>query len=426
MKTSCLFAIIAALSIPGYIHAQDATKFTPGKGYTQEQALALFPRFDKATWNHDDDYDFTRFAYLNTPQFFPHALIHRAGPVSELELALSPGIGEIKTKTEAGELTLDEWAADHTDGVLVIHKGKIIYEKYPRMRPHDKHIWWSVSKSVAGTIVGMLEEQGLVDVSKSVETYIEEFKGTDWEGTPVIDILDMASGSEGLEADDPEAYTNPESPFGLYESSLGMMPNTPKTTFSTYDYIPTLKRQKPSGQKYEYHSINTFVCGWIAERVTGKPYAELVSQMIWQRMGAESDGLIIISPAGAAASHGAISSTLRDLGRYGMLFTPSWHKVAKDKVIPETLIKRIQTTGRPDIYRAGITAPTIDAYMGEKVAFETRQWDFVLRDGDFGKYGYHGQTLYISPSKDLVVANFATGKSYDTSSFSRAIAKSFE
>ena len=110
----------------------------------------------------------------------------------------------------------------------------------------------------------------------------------------------------------------------------------------------------------------------------------------------------------------------------GMLFTPSSNRVAKEKAIPDALITRIQTKGRPEIFQAGITAPKIESYMGEKVAFETRQWDFVLHDGDFGKYGFHGQTLYISPSKDLVVVNFATGKGYDTSSFSRAIAKSLD
>jgi CubicO group peptidase (beta-lactamase class C family) len=426
MKSTYLVTFIAFYCITTAIFAKEASEFAPRQGYTHEQELKLFPKFDKKTWNMDGDYDFSRFAYLNTSQFFPLAVIHRAGQVAELESALNPEIGKTIAKTAAGEMTLDQWTSDHLDGILVIHKGIIVYEKYPRMRPHDKHIWWSVSKSLAGTIVGLLEEQGLVDVTKPVETYIEEFKGTDWAGTPVIDILDMASGSEGLEADDPEAYTNPESPYGLFESSLGMQPTTPKTMFSTYEYIPTLKRQKASGKKYEYHSINTFVCAWIAERVTGKPYAQLVSEMIWQKMGAESDGQIIVSPAGAAASHGAISSTLRDLGRYGMLFTPSWNRVAKEKVIPDALITRIQTTGRPEIFQAGITAPKIESYMGEKVAFETRQWDFVLHDGDFGKYGYHGQTLYVSPSKDLVVVNFATGQGYDTSSFSRAIAKSLD
>ena len=59
-------------------NAQDL-KPDPKNGYTQRQALALFPRFDKATWNLDDDYEFSRFAYLNTPSFFPTAIIHRAG-----------------------------------------------------------------------------------------------------------------------------------------------------------------------------------------------------------------------------------------------------------------------------------------------------------------------------------------------------------
>lgn len=426
MMKKLLYVITLGCGIFQFVSSQSAAQvLQPDKGYTQEQMQALFPKFDKATWNVEGQ-DFSRFAYLNTSQFFPHAVIPRAGPISELTSATDARIGKIRANTAEGEMTLDEWTSGFLDACIVIKDGKIIYEKYPRMRPLDKHIWWSVSKSVAGTIVGLLEEQGLVDVSKPVETYIPQFKGTDWEGTPVIDILDMASGMTGLEADDPEAYTNPESPYGLYEASLSMQPKTPGTMFSTYEYMATLKRQKPSGQKYEYTSVNTFVVGWIAEAVTNKPYAQLVSEMIWQKMGAESDGLIIVSPAGAAASHGGISSMLRDLGRYGMLFTPSWNLVASEKVVPDAVIERIQSDGRSEIFRTGLIAPKLNHYLGEEVAFETRQWDFVLSDGDFGKSGYHGQTLYVSPSKDLVVASFATGKGYDTWTFAREIAKSFE
>ena len=96
----------------------------------------------------------------------------------------------------------------------------------------------------------------------------------------------------------------------------------------------------------------------------------------------------------------------------------------RDCTRPDALIKRIQTEGRPEIYSTGLLADKINSYLGEEVAFETRQWDFVLEDGDFGKSGYHGQTLYISPSKDLVVVSLATGKGYDTWSFARAIRKS--
>ena len=54
--------------------------------------------------------------------------------------------------------------------------------------------------------------------------------------------------------------------------------------------------------------------------------------------------------------------------------------------------------------------------------FDLATWN--LDGGDFGKAGYHGQTLYISPSKNLVVASFATGEIYDTFKFARAIRKS--
>jgi CubicO group peptidase (beta-lactamase class C family) len=267
-----------------------------------------------------------------------------------------------------------------------------------------------------------LEEQGLVNVNKPIETYISELASSEWAGTPIIDILDMASGMEGLEADDPEAYTNPESPYGLFEASLGYQPSTPNTMKSTYEYIATLKRQKESGKRDEYTSVNTFVLSWLVEKLLDKPYAEIVSETFWQKIGAETDAMIGVSPVGAPGSSGLVSSTLRDLARYGLLYTPSWNKISEEKVIPDSLIKRIQEEGRPALFNAGLAKETWGEYMGEDAIFGTRQFDFVTKDGDFAKTGYHGQTLYISPSKDLVVASFATGELYDTYRFARVIA----
>ena len=379
----------------------------------------MFARFDLATWL--DGGDVTRFAYLNTSQFLPHALIHRDGKISQLPQAKHSVIGKTKAKTHAGVMTLDEWTDGHLDGCIVILDGKIVYESYPRMRPFDRHIWWSVGKSIAGTIIGMLEEQGKVEVNEPVETYIPELARSEWKGTTVIDILDMASGMTGLEEDDPEAHTNPESAFALFERSLGMFPATANTMDSTYEYITTLKRLRPGGQKNEYSSVNTFVCAWLAEEVTAKTYAEIISEMLWQRIGAEADGILMVSSSGAPVAHGAISTTLRDLGRYGVAFTPSWSVLADEQIVPDNLIKRIQNDGRPSLYRTGKGQAMMDGYMGEECAHETRQWDFVTKDGDFGKAGYHGQTLYISPSKKLVVASFATGAQFDTFKFARAI-----
>ena len=417
-----LFSATAALA--GEWTEQDHI-VNPKKGYTLNQMFRAHELFDLSDWNVTGG-EVSRFAYLNLSRFFPVARIARQGQVSLLEEVPDPAIGQTVASTSEGKMTLDDWADGYLDGVLVVLDGQIVYERYPRMRPNDSHVWWSVSKSVAGTMVGLLEQDGLIDVRKPIDTYIPQLVGTDWAGMPVIDVLDMASGMNGLEADDPDAYTNHDSPHGLYEVSLGFHPSTAKTPTSTYDYVASLTRQKPSGKKYEYTSVNTFMVGWLAENVSNKPYADLVQERIWQKMGAESDAGIVVSKIGAPGTHGMITSTLRDMARYGMLFTDRWDYVAKERAIPAELIAKIQTEGRPEIFSTGVIAPKIIGYLGETPRHETRQWDFVLEDGDFGKSGYHGQTLYISPSKNLVVVSFATGMGYDTWSFARAIAKSLK
>lgn len=398
---------------------------SPEAGYTFNQMLRAHELFNLSDWNVTGG-NVSRFTYLNLSRFFPVARIARDGQVSLLEEAPNSAIGQILASTHDGKMTLDAWSEGFLDGVIVVLDGKIVYERYPRMRPTDSHVWWSVTKSLTGTMVGLLEQDGLIDVTQSIDTYIPELVGTDWAGMPVIDVLDHASGMNGLEADDPDSYTDPDSPYGKYEASLGSQPSTPNTPASTYDYVASLTRQKPNGEKFEYTSVNTFMVGWLAERVSKKPYAELVQERIWTKMGADGDAGVVVSRVGAPGAHGMITSRLRDLARYGMLFTDRWDYVAKERVIPKELIARIQNEGRSDLFQTGLIAPQITDYLGETPKHETRQWDFVLEDGDFGKSGFHGQTLYISPSKNLVVASFATGIGYDTWSFAREIAKSLD
>jgi CubicO group peptidase (beta-lactamase class C family) len=65
---------------------------------------------------------------------------------------------------------------------------------------------------------------------------------------------------------------------------------------------------------------------------------------------------------------------------------------------------------------------------GEPARHNSYQWDFVMDDGDFFKGGYGGQGLYISPSRDLVVAFFGTfdenHKGQEMTRIARQLAKS--
>jgi CubicO group peptidase (beta-lactamase class C family) len=143
------------------------------------------------------------------------------------------------------------------------------------------------------------------------------------------------------------------------------------------------------------------------ESITGKPFAEAVSEMIWRKIGAESDAVLMVSKAGASST---INSTLRDLGRFGLLFTPSWQEVSEERLVSEAYLKKIQQGGRPEIFaKAGAGATWNAIFADDQPHHNTYQWDFVMPDGDFFKAGHDGQGLYLSPSRDVVVAFFGSG-----------------
>jgi hypothetical protein len=161
------------------------------------------------------------------------------------------------------------------------------------------------------------------------------------------------------------------------------------------------------------------------ETVTGKPFAEVISEKIWQPIGAESDAAVMVSSAGASST---MNSTLRDLGRFGLLFTSSWRKISKTRLVSEAYLKKIQEGGRPQIFdKVGAGRMLNKVLADDPPRHNTYQWDFVMPDGDFFKGGHNGQGLYISPARDVVVAFFGSGD--DTSIFvgmrlARAITRS--
>jgi CubicO group peptidase (beta-lactamase class C family) len=404
-----------------------STARTAGQGYSQAKTRGHLANFDHRRWDVKND-ETKRFVHLNGPQIFTHAWVHRAGPISMLQADDQPRIGKVKASTPIGDITLDQWIAEGTvDGYLVLHHGKIVFEQYPRMRSFDKHHWWSTRKGLVGTVIAMLEDEGNVDVKRGVENYIPELKETAWAGVPVIDILDMASGTSGVEVDDPDALTGEVSRYYQYEASVGNRPATAKTVKSTYDYVAGLPGHRPNGEAYEYTTVNTFVLTWLAETVTGKPFAEVVSEKIWRPMGAESDAVMMVSSVGASST---INSTLRDLGRFGLLFTPSRQTVSNRRLVSEAYLKKIQQGGRPEIFdKAGAGNNWNRVFPDDPPRHNTYQWDFVMPDGDFFKAGHCGQGLYISPGRDVVVAFFGSGDDPSivvSLKLARAIAKSFE
>jgi hypothetical protein len=179
-------------------------------GFSAEQVREYHKKFTTRGWNVSE---VAWYSFIRLPEFFRTATISRGtGPVKLLEERkdLAEKIGKITNPfpgvtANFGTITLDEYMQKaEIAGLIVAHKGKIVYESTPRLAHSDKHIWWSISKTTVGLMIGLLEADGLINVHKSVAHYIPRLRGTDWEGSTVLDCLHMASGMGGREHDDHE------------------------------------------------------------------------------------------------------------------------------------------------------------------------------------------------------------------------------
>ena len=370
------------------------------------------------------------YMYLNMAQFFPHQVVPRGGTVLDLKPvaddAVSRRVGEVRGRTSLGDLSLDEVLLDDAagaQGFIVLHRGQIAFERYPGMRPQDSHVWWSTAKTLAGTLAAILVMDGVLDPARPVEHYLPEFADSGWRGTPVQDIVDHCSGinAEELEV---SSYMSEQSELSrLIVSERILEPDDGRRLFTHNEALLSMTRKRPAGERFEYSSANTNMLGLLIEQVTGRCYADVLSERIWSRIGAEGDGIIGLSPQGEAIAHGMFSSRLRDLARFGLLFTPWGHR--DRPVVPAEVMDMIRNGGRPAPYLGSAKRADFCSWFGEAPVACSWQWDAVFGDGDLYKGGFHGQALYVSARRDVVVAFFSTSNGRFQEAYLRPVAGMF-
>ncbi|MEM8498540.1 MAG: serine hydrolase domain-containing protein [Pseudomonadota bacterium] len=341
--------------------------------------------------------------HKNLPQMFPTVTVHRSGQVKPLAQQLMPAIAQHAVKTPDGIMGFDDFlASDHSTamGVVILHKGKIVFERYPRMQPYEKPIYWSVAKILPATLLRMMEERGKLDVDKPIDHYISELSGSAFSGTTVRNVLDMASG---LDCED--EYDDRSSCYYQYSAAIGDSYRDERSAANPYEFLKTLKaaRHAPQGEKFSYSGVNTFLLGWLVEVLTGQPLQDVLSQQIWSQIGAEADASFLAYHSGIPLAHGGFLARPRDLARLGLLFTPSYKKVSAKPIISQDHIRFLQTQGRPELLqKAGLAADN-----PEGIRHNIYQWDQVHHNGTLYKGGWAGQGLIINPEQD-VVAVFAS------------------
>lgn len=430
MKRILASVLLAAMAVP--LSAQQAPANPDARmpiadarnGFTPAQAREMLGRYTYEEGIKAGDVSV--FFSLNVGQSVPTAIIPRMGDVVALNKAVDPRIGATRVATAAGEMSLNDYLvhpASRAHGMVVVHRGRIVFEEYPGMREFDAKGWMSVAKTTVSLVVRLLAEEGKIDIDRPIDSYMADLRGTDWAGTRVIDVLDMASGMDILETQ--ENRENPRSPITRFNLAFNGKSNADGKVERQIDVIRSAKRIKPAGESFDYSSLNTSVLILLAEAVENKRWHDIFQQRVWGRMTVEGDMQVGIAPDGTPQAYGFLMARLRDMARYGMLYTPSWGRAARERIVSPEYVRQIQAGGRNDIFLKGELGNRLTkTYFPKSPPLSNHwQWDGVWADGDFFKSGVYGQGLYVSPAKDLVVVWQSTAPANDMTQFARQIAQ---
>jgi CubicO group peptidase (beta-lactamase class C family) len=317
----------------------------------------------------------------------PHPVPDARADVAALPVTRSDG-----SRSTVGEVM----STSSTDGWMALRNGSVVAEAFPgQMPPDSTHLLMSVTKSFVGCVTGILADRGVLDVREPVTTYVPELAAGGYDGATVRHLLDMRSGISFS-----EDYLDADAEVRVLEEVIGWRPRSTSTLpTAMYDYLATLGRAGPHGGPFSYRSCETDVLGWVCERASGQRMPELLSALIWSRLGAEFDADLAVDPAGAAMHDGGLSTTLRDLGRFGQMLLDDGASADGTQVVPAGWIED-SYTGDADSREAFAASPGDNRMPG---GMYRNQFWFPYPDRRLLLcLGIHGQMVYVNPAAGVV------------------------
>jgi len=289
--------------------------------------------------------------------------------------------------------------ANYTDGIVVLHRGEIVYERYFGVFAEDgQHGAMSVTKSFVGTLGAMLVAEGILDAEKPVSAYVPELADSAFGDATIRQVLDMTTALKFS-----EDYSDPNAEVWAHARAGNPLPKPEGYTGprSYFEFLQTVQKQGEHGEAFGYKTANTDALGWVIARVTGQTVAELLSERIWRKLGAEQDAYFTVDSIGTPFAGGGLNTGLRDLARFGEMLRNDGDYNGQ-QIVPASVVADIRDGGDPAHFaKAGYTLLPGWSYRN--------MWWVTHNDhGAFAARGVHGQVLYIDPTAEMVIARYAS------------------
>lgn len=344
-----------------------------------------------------------RWAFCHQRELVPTKRIWRgAGGRSTWARAERADIDDLSFRPIGSERTMtwaESLAANWTDGIVVVHRGRIVHERYfGALTAHGPHLAMSVTKSFVGTLAASLIEEGEIDAAAPVTHYVPELGKSAFADASVRQVLDMRSALRYS-----EDYTDPDSGIANYARAAGLAVRRPEHAGpeSITAFLASVEKLGRHGEAFAYKTVNTDVIAWIVSRVTEQSVAAVLESRFWGPLGMEEDAYLTIDSHGTGFTGGGLNTCLRDLARFGEMMRCEGAFDGR-QVVPAAAVADIRRGGeRGECLRAGY--PMLPGW-----SYRSMWWVTHDAHGAFSARGIHGQALWIDPAAEMVIARYAS------------------
>jgi CubicO group peptidase (beta-lactamase class C family) len=168
--------------------------------------------------------------------------------------------------------------------VLVAENGKVIYKNAFGMANREwnipnttdtKFMIGSVSKPITSILTLIQVQKGLIDLDKTISDYLPEFPEKNGGRITIRQLMSHTSGMPN------------------YDIMKDFFPSVSRRYFTREDYVKLYADSSlvfEPGTSYYYSSWGYFTLGYILERVSGKSYAQLMKEDIFDKLGMNGSG----------------------------------------------------------------------------------------------------------------------------------------
>ena len=381
-----------ALMLAGALTPALAVAASPGQGVMQGFPPAPESRVTQANAFQPP---YLRWSMRHAREVSPTRAIGRAAE----PLALTEGSGAALDQVtfSAGEqpLTLADYLQQtSTDGLIVLHRGKVVYERYLEgFQPGQPHIWASMTKSVTGLIAAQLIAEGALDPQRTLAHYVPELSGTPFGEATVQANLDMQVAVQY------PAQMPPD--LGLF-AATGLIPRAEGMPGDIYSFLLQVQQAPKPGSHapFFYQNGSPEALAWALRRITGLNWAQLVEQRLWSRF-AEDDAYVQVDPLGTEMASGGISCNLRDTARFAELVRRELAREAKGDSFNQAVHSTFQPAD-PAVFAQGNLGPVRPGYGYRNYWFQKNDGD-----GSVEASGRFGQKIYINPRREVVIVKLS-------------------